>query len=298
MGIDLGGTNLRLGLVDAQGSVLASKTVATRTQEGPDVLQKQIVEVAQALLGEAKRPISAIGLGVAGQVDSSRGVIVSAPNLPWKDVPIKKSLEKALGVSVFVTNDVRAAAWAEYTFGSAKGLNSAVCIFVGTGIGGAIICNGTILNGATNTAGEIGHMVICINGRACSCGRRGCLEAYAGGWAIAKEARERLSPNKEITIRSVLQAYIEHNPIAMAIMQEAQDALAIGIANLVNILNPQAVILGGGIIEANPELVPWLHEQVSMNTITRQQLRFMQATLDKDAGVVGAAVFAQHMTRL
>ena len=271
IGIDLGGTKIALGTVDREGRVIQLLRYETDARGGPEAVTAQIAKGVAQLEHITEYSILGIGIGVAGQVDPVTGAVRYAPNLDWHDVPLRADLERLTDLRTAVVNDVRAAMWGEWLFGVGRGSHDMVCVFVGTGIGGGIISGGRVLEGCSNTAGEIGHMTIDLNGPVCHCGNRGCLEAIAGGWGIALKAQElvRLHPVsgaailkaaagkvEDITAKMLVQAYYEGNALAREIMDEVSNALAAGITSLVNAFNPCHIVLGGGIIEGMPELVP------------------------------------------
>ena len=195
VGVDLGGTKLRAALVDATGRVLVSEQRATLVAAGFDGVAGEIGAAVRACIGRAEgAPVLGVGVGVAGQVVAETGVVSYAPNLFWRDAPLRARLEHELGLPVAVLNDVRAATWGEWRHGAGQGVEDLVVVFVGTGIGGGVVSGGRLLTGCTNMAGELGHLTIVAGGRPCRCGNLGCLEAYAGGWAIALRAREETRP--------------------------------------------------------------------------------------------------------
>ena len=204
-----------------------------------------------------------MGSGVAGQIDDADGTVLFGPNLNWINHPLQSNIQKALNLPVKVINDVRAIGWGEWIYGAAKGCNDFVCVLVGTGVGGAIVRNGQMQNGCSNTCGEIGHMTIDFDGRLCSCGNRGCLEAYTGGWAIAEQARDMLTSDNQssklileladndinmITAKTVIDAYRQKDKLATHIMETFCRALAAGCVSIVNAWNPGRIILGGGLL--------------------------------------------------
>lgn len=309
LGVDLGGTKLRVGLIDTKGRVIDSKSQPTDVQGGPSAIGLQITQAVKELITNHNIAPKACGIGLAGQIDSKTGVVHFAPNLAWKNVPIKQYLEKDLHIPVHVINDVRAATWGESKHGAAVGYDDVVCIFVGTGIGGGIVANRKVLEGANNCAGEIGHMVIQMNGNDCTCGQKGCWEAYASGWAITKAAKQAVIKDPKhgktllqlsggaldaITAKIVTQAFKQNDPLALTIIQEAQHALHIGTANILNILNPKALLFGGGIIQNNDSLFSSIKSNYSKYALksASKNIEVLQAALGSDAGIIGAAVFA------
>ncbi len=310
LGVDLGGTKVETAVVDGLGRILASKRLPTEAENGPDGVINKVAEGILQCQEDSGQQASALGIGVAAQVEKETGTVRFAPNLRWRDVPLRARLEAALGVPVFVTNDVNAVAWGEWRHGAGQGADDIVCVYVGTGIGGGVVCGGRILEGHTNTAGELGHVTIVVNGRPCTCGGRGCLEAYAGGWAIAERAQEaaREEPEKaktlvgiagsaeRITAAVVSEAFQKKDPLSRRLIEETAVYLSAGLVSFVNAFNPGRLILGGGVIDGLPHLVESVEETVreyALDAATRD-LRIVRASLGHRAGVVGAAAFARE----
>jgi len=311
IGIDLGGTKVALGKVDEQGRMIELLRSETHTQGGPGAAIEQIVQGVRQLSRDKAVSISGIGIGVAGQVDPDTGAVRFAPNLDWHDVPLRSDVEKACGIPVVVTNDVRAALWGEWLFGAGRGAGDLLCVFVGTGIGGGIVCGGKVLEGCSNSAGEIGHIIVDLNGPPCHCGSTGCLESFAGGWAIARRAIASVKGMPEqggtilelaggkveqISAKTVVQAFYAGDALAEQIMDEALNALSAGIATLVNVLNPCRLILGGGIVEGMPEMVSRVERGVRLRALPAATGRFEihSAKLGNQAGIIGAAALAMR----
>lgn len=309
IGIDLGGTKIAFGLVDEEGRVLELLRYETEATGGYSMVLEQLARGVRQLESEGSCAIAGIGIGVAGQVDRQTGAVRFAPNLDWHDVPLRADLEEECGIRVAVTNDVRAALWGEWLYGAGRGAQDLICIFVGTGVGGGIVSEGRVIEGCSNTAGEIGHMTVDLHGPECSCGNKGCMEALAGGWAIAQRTREKISAHpvaggiirdmaggrlEDITARTLVQAYYRGDPLAREIMDGVADALAAGTATLVNALNPCRIIFGGGVIEGMPELVTRIEDEVRRRALpsATAQLEVSLSKLGKEAGIIGAAALA------
>ncbi len=311
IGIDLGGSKIAVAQVDASGRVVRQRRLVTKVSEGPAAIQSEIVETVLDFQKRAgMRPIG-IGIGVAGQIDPVSGAVRFAPNLNWRDVPIRDTLSDALGLPVFVTNDVRAAAWGEWFHGAGQGCDDLLCLFVGTGIGGGVVSGGRMLTGCSNTAGELGHITVDLHGPLCHCGNRGCLEAMAGGWAIARAAREAAEKDpgagaallrkvegqaEEINAAIVAQAAHEGDPMALMLIGSATEALIAGAVGLINAFNPCRLILGGGVIEGLPELVNRVDRGVRQRALAAAgaPLQVLASQLRNEAGVIGAAVMAMR----
>lgn len=304
LGVDLGGTKIEVAAVDESGEVRHRRRVQT-PPGGADAVASAIVNAVGEIREQLRDEPVGVGVGVAGQVERDTGVVRFAPNLDWHDVPLGRSLEEALGLRVVVLNDVRAVALGEWLSGAGRNTDDMVCVFVGTGIGGGIVSAGHLLEGCGNAAGEIGHMVVAMDGPACHCGRAGCLEALAGGWAIAREAKAATTRRPEdsarlleiagdgdgITAETVGQAFREGDALAREIMDGVARALTVGLANLVNTFNPCRLILGGGVVDGVPELVARVRAGIESEALesARAKLEVTTARLGGDAGVVGAA---------
>jgi glucokinase len=309
IGVDLGGTKTALGLVDAKGNVLEFLRFGTDVAGGPAAVRSQVTEGVAHLVARAGSLVAGVGIGVAGQIDPVSGLVRFAPNLGWHNFSLRPEIEAAAGVRVTVTNDVRAALYGEWLFGAGVGFDDLICVFVGTGIGGGIVCGGRVLAGCTNTAGEVGHITIALDGPVCNCGKRGCLEALAGGWAIARAAQQAAIARPEdaaaildlaegkfenITARAVVDACHAGDALSRELMDGAAEALAAGVVSLVNAFNPCKVLLGGGIVESMPELVGRVDARVRVQALAAAtgSLEIAPARLGSNAGIIGAAALA------
>lgn len=307
IGIDLGGTKILIALIERDsGKVLEFVKKKTKKDKGPKNIIKKMIEGIEELLCETKisyEEISSIGVGAAGQIDRKNGVIIAAPNLECYDLKIKEILTEHFNIPVFVGNDVEIAALGEQKFGAGKNCDDFVCIFVGTGVGSAIVKNGNIIYGATGTAGEIGHMIVDLNGRQCACGAHGCLEAYASRSAIEKRIEgalkkgrksvilEYLEPGKSITSNMIKKSIEKDDELVLQCVTEASEYLSGGIASIINFINPQLVILGGGLIEA----VDYFYQKTIKKAkakslpVPAEKIQFRKALLGDFSGVIGAA---------
>jgi glucokinase len=266
--------------------------------------------VVERLAAKAAKALC-LGVGVAGQIDNGRGIVRYAPNLDWKDVPLGAQLHKATGLPTVIVNDVRAAAYGEWIHGAARDVNSAICLFVGTGIGGGIIADGHLIEGCSNSAGELGHLTLVSGGRQCSCPNRGCLEAYASGWAIAQRAREAVRQDPvsgqrlirlagtidKIDARVLAEAMRSGDAFAGKVIDETSQYLATGITGIVNAFNPCLFILGGGIIKGFPEFITRIEAHVHKHSLAAAvaPLKIVTPALGDAAGMVGAAAFARQL---
>lgn len=312
LGVDLGGTKVEAALVDSQGNIVSSHRHPTHAEKGADRVIEDISICVEQCLSKAKGNARALGIGIAAQVDES-GVVLSSPNLGWEDFPLREKLEERLKLPVVVTNDVRAAAMGEWRFGAGKSADDLVVVFIGTGIGGGVISGGHLLHGCSHTAGELGHTTLIVDGRKCHCPNRGCLEAYAGGWAIAERAQEavRAKPRAgkklislagstdKITAAVVSQAYHDEDPMALQLFMETAHYLSSGLVSIVNAFNPCLLILGGGIIEGLPELIKIVEEEIRRRALRTSvdNLSIVKAALGKESGIMGAAALAQEIIK-
>jgi glucokinase len=311
IGLDLGGTKIQTALVDAAGRIMVSRRQPTNPEKGPDEVIANIVASVKACLGEAGKTVQGLGVGVAGQLDRT-GTLRFSPNLPgWRNVPLKVELEDALAMPVVITNDVRAATWGEWRHGTGQDVDDMVCLFVGTGIGGGVVSGGRLMDGCSNTAGELGHMTIVADGRRCHCPNRGCLEAYAGGWAIAERAQQAVDADpqagqrlivlagdvQQISAATVTHACSDGDPLACRLVEETTQYLAAGVVGIVNAFNPCLLVLGGGVIQGRPEYVPTVERLVRKNALQTavEGSRIVIAALGNKAGVIGAAALARDM---
>lgn len=308
VGVDLGGTKIALGVLDGP-NILLKRKVETQAERGPDAIIADIVSIAQGMVSELGGTVGALGIGVPGQIEKGTGSVIFAPNLHWRDVPLKERLEKALNAHATVTNDVKAITYGEFKHGAGVGTSDMVCIFVGTGIGGGIVLGGELLQGSTGSAGEVGHLTIVSGGRKCTCPGSGCFEAYAGGWGIGARTREAVQAqpdlgaviagfaqavNEEISAEHLSKAFHQGDAFAKKLVAETADYLAAGIVSVVNMLNPEMVVLGGGVLDGIPELLELVVRQVpekALGSATRS-LKIVPATLKGDAGIVGAGALA------
>jgi glucokinase len=310
LGVDLGGTKVETALVNMDGTIVAVEKYPTQPAKGSEGVIEDIIQCVKNCLGKASQQARSLGIGVAGQVDKATGMVRFAPNLKWRDVPLKIKLEQALDLTVSVSNDVRAATWGEWQYGAGKGASDLLCLFIGTGIGGGIVSGGRMLEGYLNTAGELGHVPVMADGRQCHCRNRGCLEAYAGGWAIKERAQEAAARDplageqliklagslENITAKIVTEAYKQKDLLASHLVEETAEFLATGITGFVNAFNPCQVILGGGIIAGLSEYIQYIESKVRARALKAaiEKLSFVPASLEDKSVVIGAAMLAYH----
>ena len=269
IGIDIGGTKISIALGTSSGKILARREIPTRTGAKTKACVKELALNLRALILHScisPQKILGIGVGCPGAVDSSKGTLPRSPNLPgWKGIPLKKILQKATGLPVHLANDANAAAVGEIVFGTGKNMHNFIYITVSTGIGGGIVIDEKLYEGSGFVAGEIGHTSIVPEGKKCACGKRGCLEAYASGTAIKNFVRERMTKsntmiweflpkNKRFNARQVGMAAREGDKLSIESYRQASYYLGVGIANLLNILNPEKVVIGGGVLKSAPKI--------------------------------------------
>lgn len=312
IGIDLGGTKILIGLVEKEsGKVVSHIKKKTKKEKGPENIVRKMVEGVEELLEESGKSfteISSIGIGSAGQIDRKNGIIIGAPNLDCYNLNLKEILQDKFNIPVFVANDVEVATIGEQKFGAGKGCADFVCVFVGTGIGSAIVKNGHIIYGATGTAGELGHIIVDLNGRPCACGAHGCLEAYASRSAIEariegalKKGRkscisEYLEEGKAITSSMIRKSIEKEDELVTQCVSEASEYLSGGLASVINLINPELIILGGGLIEA----VDYFYKQTIKKAkskslpVPAEKIRFSKTILGDYSGVIGAALLDER----
>ena len=284
LGIDIGGTRLRAGLVDGNGALRARAETATDARGGPAAVVAQIVAlVTDVSAGVARGDLRGAGVSAPGPLDTGRGVALGVPTLSgWVDVPIAAMLAEALGLPVRLENDGIAAANGEWRFGAGRGRSNLVYVTVSTGLGGGVVADGRLLRGRFGMAGHIGHMTVVRDGAPCPCGNRGCWEAYASGTAFA--ARAGREPP------AVFAAAAAGDAAALALVGEQADWLGIGIANLFHLYSPELVILGGGIASGFALLEAGIRARLARNAMPAfRGVEVVAAALGDNAGLVGAA---------
>lgn len=307
IGIDVGGTNVKIALVDNNGKIIYSNSIPTRAEMGYEYTINNMKEAITELIKETKsdpKNIESIGFGFPGQIDYQKGIVRLAPNIPgWVDVPIAEIMEKEFGIPTRVDNDVRCAALGELNYGAGQGCDNLICITVGTGIGSGLVINGKLVRGASNAAGEIGHIKLDMNGGPlCGCGDRGCLEAFASGPSIVALAEEYIKggkstkyrelANPDITPYIVSEAAKQGDPVAKRIFTIVGEYIGIGLASVVNLLNPEKIIIGGGVAAAGDLLLTPIKESLVKRAmpIAGSAVEIVPAQLGNSAGVIGASL--------
>jgi glucokinase len=312
IGVDLGGTNIKFGIVSEQGKIVQKGMLPAQAGQGRKAILNNINKAVRESLTfarEKKIKIKGIGVGSPGTVNLNSGKIEgSCPNLPQMvNVNLKRWLSKSFKFPVYVDNDANLMALAESKFGAAKGYKDALCLTLGTGIGGGIILDGKLFHGSNFAGAEFGHMTICHNGRRCNCGGIGCLEMYASAPAMVKDAKRLLRRNRKSIIRKLIQADTSKlttkvifeaekkgDVLASDVVNQACAYLGAGIASAVNLLNPQVVVIGGGVSEGGQSFIRRIEKEVKRRAFpsATKNLKVVRAKLGNDAGFIGAAMLA------
>ncbi len=320
IGVDLGGTNIVVGVLPmdgGNGDVIARRTVATEAQRGA----KYVVDRIVGLIGEAQEEVvsrfggtdadfAGIGIGSPGPLNRSTGTVINTPNLGWRNFPLRDLISRAIGLPATLDNDANCATYGEWWLGAGRNVNTLIGLTLGTGIGGGIVLNGEIFHGVSDAAGEIGHMTIDSTGRRCKCGNYGCLEAYASGPAIAQRTIEGIETGAQsllpglvdgklenITAATVYEAVVLGDPYANEVMRETAKFLGAGVANLINILNPDMIVIAGGVTRAGEHLFVPLRAEVRRRAfrVAEEACQIVSGQLTGTAGLIGAvAVFKKE----
>ncbi|MFD4431117.1 ROK family protein [Nocardia sp. NPDC058497] len=306
VGIDVGGTNIRASVVDAEGEVLDSVQAPTphSARALEDAIDRSVRELAR------RHPIAAVGLAVAGFISDDRSTVLFAPHLPWQDAPVARRLSARLGLPVILEHDANAAGWAEYHFGAAAGGHTVVLVAIGTGIGAALLIDGQLYRGSHGVAPELGHLQVVPEGRACACGKRGCWERYCSGTALADTAIELLAtdPVRSVLARDVIHdpgsltgrrvagAAQDGDPLAVRVMADFARWLGLGLAFVSDIFDPDLVVIAGGVSSSAPLFLDEAREHYA-SAVTgaghRPLARLRTTQLGEAAGMIGAAELAR-----
>jgi glucokinase len=312
LGVDLGGTNIVVGAMPEDGSrEIAFRSSPTRASEGEDSVTERIIQmiedviaVTSAETGAVREDFIGVGVGAPGPLDREKGIIITAPNLGWKMFPLRDRIQAATGLHITLDNDANCATLGEAWTGAAKGAKNVIGVTIGTGIGGGIIIDGRLYHGASDIAGEVGHMTIDANGRRCKCGNYGCIEAYASGPNIALRAVEALESGAEsslpsyvggdlskITAQTVYQAAQAGDELGLEVVHDTAKFLGAAVAGLINIFNPEAIVIVGGVTLAGESLFTPLRREVSRRAFKPavKVCRIVPGELTGVAGVYGAA---------
>ena len=306
IGIDVGGTNVKIALVNDKGNILYSNSVPTRAEMGYEYTVNNIKQAIRDLITETGvTNIEGIGFDFPGQIDYKNGIVRLAPNIPgWVNIPIAKIIEDEFKIPTRIDNDVHCAALGELKFGAGQDCENFICMTVGTGIGSGIVINGKLVRGASNAAGELGHIKLQMHeGPLCGCGDYGCLEAFASGPSIVAMAEEYISGGKstkfremasggEITPYIVAEAAKLGDPVAKRIFTKVGEYIGFGLASVVNLLNPEKIIIGGGVADAGDILIEPIKETIKKRAmvVAGSAVEIVPAKLANTAGVIGASL--------
>ena len=319
LGVDLGGTKISVGAMRTDGVTdMAYRSEPTRAEEGADAVVARIarmledaIDQTMAETGARRNAFLGVGIGSPGPLDRAKGLVITTPNLGWHDFPLRDRVSSAVQLPATLDNDANCATLGEWWVGAAKGGRNVLGMTIGTGIGGGLILDGRLYHGSSDAAGEVGHTSIDGNGRRCKCGNYGCLEAYASGPAIAERAREELAGGEPslmatlvhgdlamLTAQQVYEAAKLGDEVARLVVRETARFIGTGVANLINIFNPDVVVLAGSVAQAGDDLFHPLRAEVQRRAFkpSVEACRIVPGTLGGSAGVIGAVAtfLAQH----
>lgn len=302
LGVDVGGTTIVYGVITEKGQLIKEKSTITKPERGASEILKEILAICLEWIQEDTSIVS-VGIGLPGTVDPLRGIAEDCPNLHWVDVDVLALFRNKVNIPVYVENDVRCMALAERTYGAARGTENAICLAIGTGIGSGIFVRGELLRGTGGSAGEVGHMtLIPMGGEQCGCNNTGCWETLASASAVVRNARSRMEHARRIGIPTVLKepldgkkvtdAALNGDAIASAVLEETGKFLGIGLANLVNLFNPECIVIGGGMSMAGELLFSPAKKEMLKRVMPNplKDVRIIPAELGPAAGVIGAAL--------
>lgn len=307
-GIDLGGTYIKCGIVNTVGEIIIKDKIPTKSERPYEEIARDMAELALSLAERTKVALEAVGIGSPGTIDSENGVVVYSNNIKWKNVPLGKAVGDAAKLPVYITNDANAAALGESYAGAGREFGNIVFITLGTGVGGGIVLGGKLYEGGHSAGAELGHTVIRMNGKRCTCGRRGCLEAYASATALIEQTRAAMQKHPESVMWKLCDGNIENadgktafdgmrlnDPTAKRVVDRYIRYLAEGITDICNVFRPDAVLLGGGVCAEGDTLLKPLESIVSRSVFGGMDyapVKILKASLGNDAGIFGAARLA------
>jgi glucokinase len=312
VGIDVGGTNIKIGLFDSELKLISKTSITTNADMGPDIVIGNMASTVKELISKAGlslKDIVAVGIGTPGPAKYSEGIIIRSTNMPkFKNVPISKMLNEKLGAPVVFDNDANVACWGEYTMGAGKGVKDVVFFTLGTGIGGGIVSDGELVHGCDENGAELGHMIIHPDGRKCNCGQKGCVEAYASADSTARRATEAIEAGAESSLKKVLDEkgkitskdvythLAAGDKLAKEITDGTAKALAITCINMLHTTEPKRIIFTGGMIAAGDALLNRIKYFFDEHiwTLKKETVEICFATLGEDTGIIGAAALARH----
>lgn len=311
LGVDLGGTNIKAGITDENGTILLKSSVRTDSEGDAQRIANQMVELCRELCEKAEvcmDDVQAVGVGIPGTVDAEKGTVVYCNNLKMDGAPIGAMMSEKLQKPVHLANDASCAALGEFICGSGKEHNSIILVTLGTGVGGGIILNGKLWEGLEGAGAEIGHMVLHIGGAECTCGRKGCFEAYSSATALVNQTKAAMAKHPEsmlhgivaktgrVSAKTAFDAMRKGDQVAKEVVENYLHYLSEGVANLINIFAPEAIILGGGVCNEGDALLIPLKEQVIAKCYGGDLIHHAEisiASLGNDAGLIGAAMLYQ-----
>ncbi|WP_294155684.1 ROK family protein [uncultured Clostridium sp.] len=310
IGVDLGGTNIVVGLVDEEGKIIKSISRPTEKERGVEPIFDDIFSMCNELIDELnldKTSLKGIGMGIPGTVDDKNGIIVYAPNIKMDNFNVREYAKGKIDYEIRLANDADSAGLGEVVAGSAKGCSDAIVVTLGTGVGGGIIINGKIFPGFYPGGAEVGHQIIEVNGRQCGCGKKGCFEAYSSASALILAAKKKAEENKDSLLYKLVEGDLEKmnakvpfdadqagDKAGHEVIEEYLDYLSIGISNLITIFNPEAILLGGGVCKQGENLTVPLKERIEKLAFGGElKTQIKIASLGNDAGLIGAAMLTK-----
>ncbi|OGR89200.1 MAG: hypothetical protein A2992_10100 [Elusimicrobia bacterium RIFCSPLOWO2_01_FULL_59_12] len=308
LGIDLGGTGIKFGLVDPMGRLLRSSKISTPSKSDPLEVVNALVAQAKAVLATLpKRKVRGIGIGAAGDIDPKTGSVRLSPNLNWRNVPLKALISRRLHYPIVIDNDANAAAWAAYVVEAKRRVQNLLCVTVGTGVGGGLVLNGQLYRGSTGSAAEIGHITLYPDGAPCPCGNQGCLERYVGARAMAAEARRAIEAGESTVVSKMVhndlskitplileKAARQKDRLALHLWSQVGEHLGIGLASLINVINPEWIVIAGGLSRAGNLLLDPVRRTILKRSFhtPASAAKLVISKLDQELGIVGAGLLA------
>jgi len=306
LAIDVGGTRTKVGLVSEKGKVFYRTYISTRRYvRNRNLLINALIKVSRDLMLKhnlaSRKAIAGIGIGLPGPVNYARGIVDFLPNIPhWKNTPLKKIIQNKLKIPTFIDNDVNIITLAEWKFGAGKGADNILCMTLGTGVGGGLVIEGKLYRGASFAAGEVGHVPVNEKGPRCNCGGTACLESYVGNRIILKTAR-KLFKKTDITLEQLSDlAARKRNALAIKIWRETGEKIGIVLSGVVNVFNPERIIIGGGVANAGSYLFGAIRATILKRAMPSQSsaVKVVPARLSDDAGLIGAMLLVKEGLKL
>ncbi len=309
LGVDLGGTNLRSAAVNANGTIVYETRRPTGASEGVDAVINRIADAVLEAADEANvGPDVPVGVAAPGPLDPRAGVVHFAPNLPgWRNIQLRDRLQELTGRRVLLGNDANAAALGEFIFGVGRGIQNMIFVGIGTGVGGGVISEGRLIDGARGMGGELGHVSVDLSGPRCTCGSSGCIEAFCSSWSLTYEATllvasgrgaaiQAAAKNGKIGPRAIGSAAANGDPAALALLERAGTALGAGLANFINIFNPEIIVLGGGVSEIGENLLNPVRRAIDAFAmpVIRERVQLVGSSLGLKTGIYGSAALVFH----